>query len=166
MKKCKLCKKINIREKNSIAISKWCTSCKKIKEAEKKAKHRLTKAYLEKKYKSLHKKAWNKFSFYIRNKGSENGYNKCYTCDKVLPIKKLQAGHFHHNKLDFDIRNVRSQCERCNCYLHGNLAKYATKLVKELGVEGMEKLEIDSNTVSYSKEDLENIIVTYSKFNY
>lgn len=162
MKKCKLCKQLNVREFNGIAQSKYCVTCREIKKDGKKAKHRLTKGFLEREYKLLHKKAWKAWSLYVRTlEANTDGINYCYTCEQPFHYKNLQAGHFHHGKLDFDNRNIRPQCERCNKWLHGNGAIYGTKLTKELGVEGMQKLLLDSNTVKYNKEDLEDIIDKY-----
>lgn len=48
MKKCKACGQLNVRERNGIAISKWCTSCKKQKELEKKEKHSHTQVHQKK----------------------------------------------------------------------------------------------------------------------
>jgi NAD-dependent SIR2 family protein deacetylase len=72
--------------------------------------------------------------------------------------KRLQAGHYFHNKLDFDRRNLRPQCPRCNKWLRGNLAVYGVRLTKELGVKGMDQLMKDANTVTYSTMDLHKII--------
>lgn len=109
-------------------------------------------------YKSLHKKAWKLMSRYVRLKYSDNGFIKCYTCGVVREIKDIDCGHYFHNKLDFDERNLRPQCTRCNRYLHGNLAIYGAKLSQELGKAGMKKLLLDANTKIYKYEDLEKII--------
>jgi hypothetical protein len=162
LKKCKSCKKENIRERNGLPISKLCTACKKLKCIEKKEKHTLTKVYAKKRFKTLHKKAWNLFSLYVRKQSSDDfGRNTCFTCGVVAGYRELQAGHFIHGKLDFDIRNIRCQCSKCNLYLSGSLGVYGLKLAKKYGIEWLEKLYLDSNTITYSIEDLENIIETY-----
>ena len=158
MKKCPMCKKICIRERNGIRISKFCSNCRKIKKQEKKIKHEQTKSYLERKWKILHGTAWKLQSEYIRRKYAKNDMVQCYTCNTIDHWKNMHCGHFWHNKLDFDERNLRPQCSQCNVFKSGNLAEYATKLTKEIGVEGMQKLRLNSNTISYSTEDLEKII--------
>jgi len=113
-------------------------------------------------YRYLHKLAWDLTSKVVRRNGAdENGMNRCYTCGKKKHWKELQAGHFHHNKLDFDrARNLRPQCAGCNnqMWKGGNLAIYGTKLSKELGVEGMQQLLLDANTKVYSTTELKEII--------
>jgi hypothetical protein len=164
MKKCKLCKELKVREFNGIGVSKFCVPCRKIKEQEKKDKKKLTKTYQKAKYKTLHKKAWILISAYVRQQGADSeGFNHCYTCGNRFHYKEMHCSHFHHNKLDFDLRNLKACCVKCNTYMSGNLAIYATKLARELGVEGLEELKLDSNTISYTNEDLEVIIEQYKE---
>lgn len=154
---------MNVRERNGIAVSKYCTACREAKKTEKKIKHQQTKGYREKTRKSLHKKAWSLFSLCVRLEGSdEYGMTECYSCGKRLHYKEANAGHYFHKKLDFDRRNVKNQCIKCNHHLSGNHSHYAIKLAKELGVEGMEKLELDANTTEniYSEEFYESVIST------
>lgn len=163
MKKCKMCGELKVRERNGIAISKWCKECREIKEAERKKKKKLTKTYQKKLYKTLHKKAWKLISDFVRQQeADEFGFNNCYTCEKRMPWKELQCGHFFHGKLDYDLRNLKPQCAGCNMYLSGNLAVYSIKLMRELGVEGMEQLRLDANTKTYTNDEIENIITHYN----
>lgn len=174
MKKCRTCKQMTVKESHGIAVSKWCVPCKKknkeeakallLKKAEdKKLKHQATKGFIERKFKTLHKKAWGLFTEYIRRKGADEfGINSCYTCGKRSEWKMLQGGHFFHGKLDFDERNIHPQCPGCNMYLSGNLAPYGVRLALELGLEGFERLRLDSNTIRYSNDDLERIIEEYT----
>jgi hypothetical protein len=113
-------------------------------------------------YSYLKEKAWKSISRFIRLNGADcNGINICYTCGERKHYKKLNAGHFHHNKLDFDTRNLKPQCVHCNKFLRGNLAIYATKLVEELGEEGMKKLLLDANTKIYTCQELKQVIQLY-----
>jgi L-ribulose-5-phosphate 3-epimerase UlaE len=71
----------------------------------------------------------------------------------------MHCGHYFHGKLDFDYkRNLRAQCVACNRHKSGNLANYAIKLAKELGVDGLQQLKADAYSVEYTNEDLERII--------
>lgn len=183
--KCKKCREPKIRLRNGIKTHSLCTECRKVKELELREKNnakkeklkeeRLAKAQrkLERKlsskkhqrakFKSLHKKAWGLISKYVRQIGADEfGFNYCYTCGLKEQYKVLQCGHFFHGKLDFDLRNLKPQCAACNMYKSGDLANYAVKLAKELGVEGMEKLRLDANTTTYTIEDLEKIIEKYA----
>lgn len=158
-KKCQACKQRKLYYRNGLPVLKYCLSCRKIKELEKKEKHKLTKGFREREYKKLHNKAWGLMSEWIRRSAAnESGNILCFTCCKIIHWKEAHCSHFHHKKLDFDNRNLKACCSACNTYKHGNLAIYATKLVMELTPEGMEKLYLDSNTIRYTKDDLENII--------
>ena len=82
----------------------------------------------------LHKKAWDIFSLWIRNRDK-----KCITCGST---KALQAGHFWHACLDFDEININAQCRGCNHFRHGNLAKYSTYLIEKYGIGAFNNLQI------------------------
>ena len=72
----------------------------------------------------------------------------------------MDAGHFIHNKLDFDPRNLKIQCGRCNRYLRGNLGVYAIKLIQEYGLEWVNQLQVDAQIKgnNYNREEIEGII--------
>ena len=89
---------------------------------------------MKKKRTTLHTKAWNVFSKWIRKRDG-----KCVTCGST---NNLQAGHFFHAVLDFDEENINAQCARCNHWLSGNLAVYSTYLLKKLGKKKFEALNI------------------------
>jgi hypothetical protein len=165
-KKCQRCKENELYYRNGLPTSKFCTPCKKEVEAEKKLKKQSTKKFQKARFKTLHKKAWTLVSSYVRQLGADSeGFNRCYTCDGRFHYKEMHCSHFHHNKLDFDLRNLKACCVKCNTYMSGNLAIYGTKLARELGVEGMEQLRLDANTKIYTNEDLENIIKKYAEKN-
>ena len=83
--------------------------------------------------KTLHEKAWDVFSKWIRNRDKQ-----CVTCGSK---PTLQAGHFHHGVLDFDEININAQCARCNKWLHGNLSQYAVYLINKYGQEAFNQLD-------------------------
>ncbi len=82
---------------------------------------------------SIHKKAWNVFSKWIRNRDPY-----CVTCG----APSQQAGHFWHGVLDFDEENISGQCIRCNHFLSGNLAQYSIYLLRKLGKKKFEALDL------------------------
>jgi hypothetical protein len=97
--------------------------------------------------KSLKTKAWALMSEWIRRKDADyRGYTECYTCGVVKPWKEMDCGHFQHNKLDFDERNLKPQCTYCNNKLWGGgrLDKYALRLIDEYGRDWVDKLVKDS----------------------
>lgn len=112
----------------------------------------------------LKKKAWKLISKYIRSHSADfAGWMTCYTCNRLTPWKQLQAGHFIHNKLDFDERNLRPQCIRCNHFLRGNLGIYAENLIATHGLDWVKKLRKDAQTKgnNYSRQELEEVIRKY-----
>ena len=112
---------------------------------------KITKAYIKKRAKL----AWKLFSKRIR----ERDKGTCIACGAVLGVKKTQAGHFIHGKLNFNEMNINAECPRCNWRLHGNLSKYAIALVKRYGLEAIEQLFIDAeNHKGYSIEEIEEVI--------
>ncbi len=165
MKQCRTCKKNNVREINGIATSKWCVACRKAVDAAKKERKLKTKKYLKSKLNSLKAKCWKGISAYVRKLGADEfGYNTCYTCGSVKHWKEMNCGHYIHGKLDYDTRNLKCQCVRCNQHLSGNLGEYALRLIKENGTEWIDQLKLDANTHEYTLEDLEAIYIKYKEY--
>jgi hypothetical protein len=89
--------------------------------------------------------AWKVFSKYIRLRDK----GVCVTCGArpwnselgEPDWKQLQAGHYRHNKFDFDEMNINCQCIHCNHFLSGNLGAYALYLKNKYGVEAWEELQ-------------------------
>ena len=97
----------------------------------------------------------------LRDKG-----NVCISCQK--PPKKENAGHFwnanNHWNVRFDEDNVHLQCEHCNTFLSGNLINYRENLLKKIGAEQFNILEVEAKkTRKFTKEELKEIIETYKK---
>ena len=115
----------------------------------------------------MHEKAWKLWSEHIRGSSADwRGFGKCYTCGIVKNWKELQAGHYRHRKLDFDPRNIHSQCVSCNKWRHGNLDSYTLKLIEELGLDGVKQLRKDAEKhQGYTRLDLLEIIEKYGKKN-
>ena len=114
--------------------------------------------------KALHKRTWNIFSKYIRKSSADySGYASCYTCYKKYPWQEMNASHYFHRRLDFDERNIKACCVKCNQYLHGNLGNYATRLISEHGIEFIEQLKRDANSHSgYTFTELKEIHSKYT----
>lgn len=102
--------------------------------------------------------AWQTFSKYIRTRD-----RRCFTC----PGGSENAGHFHHNCLDFDEENIHGQCVRCNKYLSGNLSVYAVNLLRLLGKKKFDALTIRHyrfiKSQKYDEKYYEDIIEKYKK---
>jgi hypothetical protein len=122
--------------------------------------------------KALKKKVWDMFSIYIRLRdclkttGSKE-YGECITCDKNLPFKELQAGHFiagRHNGNLFSERGVHAQCRSCNIIKHGNQLEYRRAVVELYGEGADLELEEEARqTKRYSYQDLEELLKHYTE---
>jgi hypothetical protein len=106
-------------------------------------------------------------SKYIRLKYSDsNGQCKCFTCDNTKHWTLQQAGHFiprGNMFLRFDVdRNLRPQCEHCNCMLHGNIAEYQRQLeLQQVGVTDI--LYEEARIIhKWDRSELKALIVFYS----
>lgn len=88
------------------------------------------------------------FSRYIRLKYAflhkDELFNRCYTCNAVLPIKEAQAGHLfprERKSTRFHENNVRPQCPDCNQYKNGQAKAFKNRLKEDLGAEYVDQLE-------------------------
>lgn len=112
----------------------------------------------------MKKKAEALLHLYVRKRATDFAGNvQCYTCRRIVPFEKTNAGHFRHGKLDLDERNLRACCVGCNLYKSGELGKYALRLVEENGLEWVQKLErdADQDTGQYTFEELQEKITYY-----
>lgn len=116
-------------------------------------------------HQKIKEKAWKEFSIFIRRRDK-----RCVTCKKVfyengeLTIKGLEAGHYHHNVLDFCEKNVSAQCGQCNKYLNGNPRKYALFLVATYGKGILEELEKLKNSDKLIHHDAEYYTKKYTYY--
>ena len=110
---------------------------------------------------ALKKKLDSIFSLYIRHR--DNGV--CYTCGIQKMPSEMQAGHYVSRAclpLRWDEDNVKCQCPGCNIYKHGDIITYREKLVKELGEEAVERLELRRHeTVKLTSEWYHDMIDHY-----
>jgi len=118
--------------------------------------------------KSLKNKAWKLFSEWIRRRGAdEGGTERCYTCGGLAHWKELQAGHSipgRHNAVLLDADICRPQCVVCNVWKRGQYHIFATKLIRENGIEWWEKKLLDSRrVVKLGRGDYETIIEDLNK---
>jgi len=86
------------------------------------------------------------FNAYIRKRDNLGNYFVCISCQKPKALGQMHAGHFfsagHNPSVRFDEDNVHGQCIHCNTYQHGNLAKYKDNLIRKIGKERFEALEV------------------------
>lgn len=127
------------------------------------AKARTDSYKYPKQIKKHKKRVWKIFSDYIR----ERDCWTCYTCGKIAHGKGMHGGHYisrTNGSTMFDEMNVHAQCYRCNIHLHGNLAEYTLKLIKDYGLEKVEELKKKSKkTHRFTHEELKEIYQTTEK---
>lgn len=121
---------------------------------------RPTKKWLKKSSKTWKEKAWIKFSEWIRRQAK----GVCFTCGIVNRWQDCDAGHFRHDRLDFDNRNVHCQCQKCNRFLHGNLGNYTLALIEEIGLEGVNQLNRDATLELGLYKSAEDYKILYETF--
>lgn len=106
----------------------------------------------------LKKKLWKLTSDYVRLSESDGYFGQCVTCGIRKQWRKLQAGHFipkaQGNAVYFDLRNVHTQCFRCNINLGGNGPEYYPYMLTRYGQETIDELRRLSNTtVKFTQSD-------------
>lgn len=94
------------------------------------------------------------FNAYIRARDAGNG---CISCGKNSGAK-MNAGHYlstgAHPELRFAESNCHLQCEWCNSYLSGNIARYRINLIEKIGLEKVEWLEGPHEPAKLSIDDI------------
>jgi hypothetical protein len=118
--------------------------------------------------KTTKRKCWKVFSQWIRLKDSdEGGTASCYTCGTLAHYKDLHAGHAipgRHNAVLFDEDIVKPQCPICNVWKGGMYHVFATKLIKEHGMEWWDaKLAGSKEVVKWTAADLEEKLQFYNR---
>jgi len=120
------------------------------------------------------KKLWRLTSEYVRKrdcaefqagegKGMGSEVSKCCTCGRIDSWKSLQAGHFipraQGNATYFDLRNIHSQCYRCNINLGGNGAEYYPYMAGRYGEKVVDELrQLSRTTVKFTIADYQEMI--------
>jgi len=82
------------------------------------------------------------FNQYIRLRDQGVG---CISCG--ITTGQMHAGHYRTTKaqpaLRFNEINCHKQCAQCNSFKSGNITEYRINLIRKLGVDLVEWLEID-----------------------
>ena len=91
---------------------------------------------------------------------------KCISCQEVKSWEQMDAGHFysagHHSAIRWDEDNVHGQCQKCNRFLHGNLLGYREGLLKKIGPERLERLEIRKHNKNLmGRFEIQILIIKY-----
>ena len=107
------------------------------------------------------------FSKYIRNKYADHsGQVECFTCGTYGFINAMDNGHYRSRKnlsVRWDERNCRAQCKECN-NSHSTFINdvFRERLILDIGLEEVEKLEQDSRAVKkYTAGEIKELIKKY-----
>lgn len=123
--------------------------------------------YFKRPIKKLRQILWDEISRYVRRR--DDGI--CYTCGKKDDWKNMDAGHFVHASqqqylLDIELNNLHCQCSRCNKYLSGNLGEYAVKMIREYGLEEVDRIRaLKWQVYKPTKEEVIELIFKYKELN-
>ena len=76
------------------------------------------------------------FGRYVRATACDDSQmSKCYTCDKVLHVSEVRAGHFISRRFlatRWDLDNVRPQCYNCDHTMQGMQWEFGRRLDEEM----------------------------------
>ena len=126
---------------------------------------------------SLLKTATTHFNKFIRERDTDdNGFGRCISSGQPLriPSKNSHAGHFYsggkYPELRFNEDNVHLQGKSDNFFNGANLLEYRKNLIKKIGIERVEKLDLISdmskrNSYKWDRFYLIEIIEKYKSKN-
>jgi hypothetical protein len=113
----------------------------------------------------LQKKLWDECKRIIR----KNYPNMCYTCPRSnLSGVNWHTGHMWAKGslgayLKYDLRVLRPQCYNCNMNLGGMGAEFYKRMLKDIGLEEMEKLEKDKQVTVNAYDHYKKLLNEYKE---
>lgn len=85
----------------------------------------------------------------------------CISCGVPDGQGKRNAGHYRPAGINaqhrFNPLNIHGQCERCNTSLSGNLIPYRVELIRRIGSDAVDALEMDNTVKKWSIAELKDI---------
>ena len=112
------------------------------------------------------------FSKYIRLRDAidSTGWKEnlvCFTCDKLIPIKKAQNMHFisrRYKALRWSESNCFWGCVACNVMLHGNYIEYTLRMQKNFWTKFVNDLIEESKKIyKVTRQELEEKLALYTQ---
>lgn len=112
---------------------------------------------------ALKKKAWEQLSLVVRRIHADDGGTvECFTCGRLMWWRESQAGHAIPGRTGavlLDPEIIRPQCVGCNVFQRGQYHIFATKLIKEKGMDWWEcKLTESRKVRKWNRAELEEVI--------
>lgn len=90
----------------------------------------------------------------------------CCSCG-TWDCEEFHAGHYRSigaaAQLRFTILNIHKQCSECNTHKSGNREGYEKRLRIKIGDELVGSLNSDNSSISWTREELKEIRVKFSK---
>ncbi len=113
-------------------------------------------------------KLWKIFSEFIRLRDTDQeGFGKCFTCNRIIHWKKGDCGHGlgrQHKATKFNECNNHLQCKTCNGFEGGKREVYKEEMDKRYGSDTWNKLEIASRQIcKRGKFEIEMMTEYYKK---
>ena len=166
-KKCKYCESLFYPIKTTATVCTW--ECAQLLAKEKSKKKKAKEWNVRKKELKeglMTKSDWTKIlqqlvNRYVRQRDG----NFCISCNKEVQ-GKIDAGHMfsvgNYPSVRFDLRNINSQCIKCNQYNGGSLLEYRKYLIKKIGISDFEDLDLKAHqNRQYSIPELKEMIEEY-----
>lgn len=95
---------------------------------------------------------------YVRKRDSINEFGDfiCISCSRLKPKSQCNAGHYfsrgNYGSVRFNLDNIHAQCIQCNLHLHGNLIPYQKNLIKKIGQERYDSLDMMAHFRGYKHD--------------
>lgn len=96
----------------------------------------------------------------------------CISCNRLpgdihLRGSAFHAGHYRGRgsapHLRFYLPNIQKQCAYCNEHLSGNVVEYRIGLIKRIGIDKVEAIEVNNGYKKFTREDCERIKRIFKK---
>tara|TARA_R110000772_G_scaffold163334_1_gene274530 strand:+ start:516 stop:1097 length:582 start_codon:yes stop_codon:yes gene_type:complete len=163
-KKCRHCKEYSLVETGiTVPLGHFCSMACVVQHGSKAARvasdkrKRKTLTQLRDKVKTASEwrvEAQTAFNAYVRHRDRDL---PCISCDSTGIHEGIggywDAGHYRSRgaakHLSFHLHNCHKQCHKCNRYLSGNIVEYRKRLIINIGLERVDKLENNNDTVKH-----------------
>jgi hypothetical protein len=94
------------------------------------------------------------FNAYVRYRDRDLPCISCHSAGSHEGIGGYwDAGHYRSRgaakHMAFNLHNCHKQCHKCNRYLSGNVVEYRIRLIKRIGLDKVEALEHNNDTVKH-----------------